>query len=61
MIVQLVDINERFSNASCQIADIDMDKDLFGSWKSADNGMDFDFGPPTTTGGKKTAFKFDKM
>ncbi|KAJ0438752.1 hypothetical protein HanHA300_Chr16g0617641 [Helianthus annuus] len=42
--------------------DIDIDKDFFGSWKSTsmgDDGMDFDFEPPTK--GKQKAFKFGKM
>lgn len=44
------------------IADLDIDKDFLGSWKSmsmGDDGMNFDFGPSTS--GKKKAFKFDKM
>ncbi|XP_076892919.1 uncharacterized protein At4g18490-like [Bidens hawaiensis] len=44
------------------LADIDLDKDLFGSWKSmsmGDDEMDFDFEP--STNGKQKAFKFDKM
>ncbi|XP_076891660.1 uncharacterized protein At4g18490-like [Bidens hawaiensis] len=50
------------SKEKSSLADIDFDKDLFGSWKSmsmGDDGMDFDFGPPTK--GEQKAFKFDKM
>ncbi|XP_076948616.1 uncharacterized protein At4g18490-like [Bidens hawaiensis] len=50
------------SKEKSSLADIDFDKDLFGSWKSmsmGDDGMDFDFGPPTK--GKQKAFRFDQM
>ncbi|XP_076954500.1 uncharacterized protein At4g18490-like [Bidens hawaiensis] len=50
------------SKEKSSLADIDIDKDLFGSWKSmsmGDDEMDFDFGPSTK--GKQKAFKFDKM
>ncbi|KAJ0803657.1 hypothetical protein HanOQP8_Chr00c395g0824721 [Helianthus annuus] len=49
-------------NILCPITDIDIDKDFFGSWKSTsmgDDGMDFDFEPPTK--GKQKAFKFGKI
>ncbi|KAJ9563086.1 hypothetical protein OSB04_008246, partial [Centaurea solstitialis] len=47
------------SKEKSSLLDIDIGNDFLSSWKSADDGMDFDFGP--TTGGKKKAFKFDKM
>ncbi|KAK9051664.1 hypothetical protein SSX86_028292 [Deinandra increscens subsp. villosa] len=62
IVVELVGINEGLSNIIGPIADIDIDKDFLGSWKSmsmGDDGMDFDLGP--TTKGKQKAFNFDKM